>query len=353
MSRINELNDELQAVRNQKSYLIRHGAENTDQGVTDLEEREAEIFRMISEEETRLANQVIEEEYGSNDKPYIIKVGVTEFYLHDYVEKSDNHRVLAIALSRRDLENQTIIKRMEESLETERKQFREQQSNADAAADAKYNELYEQAQAWRMDSMTLAVEREENRNTKLERDDFERKLQAATSEIESLKQQLEAASNRVEAPVQTNLDGNLAEAMRKANEAKRAIYNVVKDAANINYTAQYVDNDETFSDKVIYIGKYRQLSDEEAKRFQQEIEQAKQAELESTPEAEIPVELVEEQFRTELELPVLTDAHGTGGVEEYGVEREGLSDGTGGVASVEERLTALELAVFGQVRAAA
>lgn len=335
MSRINELNESLLSIRNQKDYLKRHGGD-----VTELEGKEEELIRDIAEEESREAKEIIAEDYRTNDKPYIISVSGTEINLHDFIESPDNHRVIAIALSQRDHEvsaaHQANVKRLEDAIESNARQFREQLSNADAAADTKFNELYEQFQAMKLENVTLTAERDglkaERHDLKNSNDDFERRLLAATSEIESLKQQLESATSKAEVNVPTNLNGNLAEAMRKANEAKRAIYDVQKDSANINYTAKFVDTDEEFTDKVIYIGKYRQLSDEEAKRFQQEIEQAKQAELESTPEAEIPIELVEE-FRNELEPPVLQNVDSGHIVDEHSTTGQDGQDGTGGVVA--------------------
>ena len=267
-----------------------------------------------------------------------ITVGGEEINLRDYIPVEEHYQFIMIALSQRDDEidnaQRALITDMNDRFEAERQQYRDQLTNADVAADAKYSELYEQFH-----------------NIKNKRDDLERKHQAATSEIESLKQQLEILNNRAEAPKQTNIDGNLAEARRKANEAKRAIYNVVNDSANINYTAQFVDTNEMVTDKIIYIGKYRQLSDEETARFRAELEAAEaasQAELESIPEAVEPVEV---DFRESIEAPELQETYTDSGVVGDTSETTSVSDHDGG--TVEERLAALEFAVFGSVRAAA
>lgn len=258
------------------------------------------------------ARQIHDEQLASN-QPLILEVDGSSVNFREWILQETNYQVIAIAVKQKIYEIESISKAKLEAqaqaFERERQQYRDQMENAETAADAKYSELNEQFHAMKTSFFDASNER----------DDFERKLQAAGAEIESLKQQLESATTTTTAPVITNVSGNIGEAIRKAQEAKRLIYNVQEDARKINYTAQYLDTDEEFTDKLLYIGQYRQASKEEVSQFREEREAqeaanaAAQAEaMESTPDAdEMVVGVTEEDFRTTIEVPdVFATAHG-------------------------------------------
>lgn len=321
------LEQQLRDLEARKEALFEEG--NADQvAVGRLNEQINEIRQQLNE----IKVQEIVSEVDDSENPLILHVDGQDVNFRDWITKDEDYRVIAIAVKKKlhemDYTHRASLELKDSMFENERQQYRDQIANADAAADSKYNEIAEKHEGLSFDfarvNAELALLKTQNHDLRSERDDLDRRLQAATGEIESLKQQLEATNNRVEVKVPTNLDGNLAEAMRKANESKRAIYNVRIDSANINYNAQFADNDEEFTDKVIYIGKYRQLSDEEAARFRKEREEAKQAELESVPPSDIPVEAVE-AFRPSL--PDVPDALTT--IPEHSVHRTVDEDETG------------------------
>lgn len=332
MSKLIELQQELESVQNAMHYHTRHGGLKEDAEYKEWEQQEADILSRMDTARREEANEAIEDDYRNNDKPYIISVEGEDINLRDYMSNEQAYQFIAIALSKRDYEkdetHNSVVIELTNGFEVERQQFRDQITNANATADAKYNELYEQFH-----------------DLKNENADKDRRLLAASSEIEVLKQQLEVR-NKVEAPKPTNIDSDLAEARRKANEAKRAIYNVEKDRANINYTARFLDNDEEFTDKVIYIGKYRIADDAEVQRFWQERETINQAQLESAASAEIVVESVSPPAPP-VRFP--DDA-----VPEYTPDRTVDEEATRSTfGTIEERIAALELQVFGHVKAVA
>jgi chromosome segregation ATPase len=344
------LEQQLRDLEAQKESLFGNGADQAS--IIRINEQINEVRQQLSAIETN----EIAESYQTSDAPYIISVSGVDINLRDYIESDNNYRVIAIALSQKDRESltnhQSAITDITNRFEIERQQYRDQITNADAAADERYNELSERNEATSFENARnnaeLALLRTQHHDLKNERDDFERRLQAATNEIESLKQQLEIANSKVETPKQTNVDGSLAEAMRKANEAKRAIYDVQKDSANINYTAKFVDTNEEFSDKVVYIGKYRALSEEEASRFRAELEAAKSDIPEDTEpvSSDLEVTIPAPTFPTEV-----SDAHDTDGVAGNSTKTEVVQNHDGGTtgnqeppqATLEERVTMLEM----------
>lgn len=353
------LEQQLKDLEVQKATLFESGGADQVQ-VGRLNEQ----IKVVRHHLGTIANEDIAESYQASDKPYIISVSGQQINLRDYMQKEEHYQFIAIALSQSDNEKQTAwrdaTRELTDLFEIERQQFRDQLTNADTAADARYNELVEQTRE-QIKSTDAVHEAKYNELyeqfhiIKNERDDFERKHQAAASEVDSLKQQLEVISKKVVEPVATNLNGNLAEAMRKAQEAKRAIYNVAKDSADITYTARFVDTNEEFTDKLVYIGKYRQLDDNEASRFRAELEANKVDIPESAGEiAELDQGNLEQvEDKPTIEAPFQQFQSDT--VQEHSVDGEVATETHAGVVeeSVEERLAALEMAVFGSVKAAA
>jgi hypothetical protein len=142
--------------------------------------------------------------------------------------------------------------------------------------------------------LTTALNKTEadKENSKAEAADFEQKLKNAAAEIDRLNSQVDdlrteiavGARNAVKV-VDSNLTANLAEAARKYNESKPAIYDVqpTDTLRKVDFTAKFVETDEELTNKYIYIGKYRVLEGEELARFQAELEAKKQAEPVAPP----------------------------------------------------------------------
>lgn len=179
------------------------------------------------------------------------------------------------------------------------------------------------------------------------RDAAHRELLEASQTIDTLKDKL--AATEVTVPkARTNVEGSDKDAAEAYKLSLPAIYDVQPlDNRRSRYSAKFAATDEPFEDYYIYKdGKYREVSAEQAVTFRTEYLAAQQPEaIEEDHSYDIPdstdeVAYTAPAFRGEDEI------EGTTG---------GLADTAPAVvgSTVEERLTALELAVFGTAREAA
>lgn len=200
-------------------------------------------------------------EVTSNNEPYTFIVSGQTINLRDYVTDEASYQVLKIALTQKDYETEV-----------------QHQADIDKLTALKDEQIAEITQQYKSQIDVLQAQY----------NDVSNKLKAAADENESLKirvKELEATQEKPKVP--TNLDSNaLAEAIKKAQEAKPKIYNVrAGDNKTSFYIANLAETDEEIRIPWMDIGRYVQLSDEEAARFRQEREAEKAAAVESVPEA--------------------------------------------------------------------
>lgn len=168
-------------------------------------------------------------------------------------------------------------------------------------------------------------------------------VRAAIDVIEiNTEDDLNAAAERIKA--------RKAEEARIAKEAAEAakirVYDLQEGDLKVSfYTAKRADNDESINIPRLELAKYVVLSNEEAARFRQEHQAAEEAIVESVPAAEEASEPVvpEVPFRND-EAEDAQHESGLGGNE---------ADASVVGQTVEQRLAALEEAVFGQAKNAA
>lgn len=199
-------------------------------------------------------------EVTSNNEPYTFIVSGQTINLRDYVTDEASYQVLKIALTQKDYETEV-----------------QHQADIDNLTALKDEQIAEITQQYK--SQLDALQAQYN--------DVSSKLKAAADENESLKlkvKELEATQEKPKVP--TNLDSNaLAEAIKKAQEAKPKIYNVRQgDDKQSFYIANLVDTDEEITIRWLDMGRYVQLTDEEAARFREAREAEKAAAVESVPE---------------------------------------------------------------------
>lgn len=340
---MDELQKQLSELEAQKVALFDSG--NPDQDALNR------INEQIKEVQEKLNAINIAEEVRTSEFPYVLEVGGQSINFRDWIAEEENYQVIAIGVSQKIYELETTrnaqIAELTQRFSEEREQFINQIATADEAVDAKYNELYEQFQSMRAELQTVKAERddlrEERHTLKTERDDFERKHQAAVTEIDSLKSQLQTALIK-EKPVATNMDSNaLAEAIKRANANKPAVYNMRE--VNGHYIANLAETDEEININWLDKGKYRVLSEQEVQRFREDREEAKVRELESIPEVAVTVEPVDApplQFHND------GNTDDTAAVQEHVLHGTVASEPVEEAKTIKERLTALELAVFGK-----
>lgn len=309
---MDELQKQLSELESQKVALFDSG--NPDQ--EELQRINGKIKEVQAQIDAQLSQAAVIAEVQDPESSFVLVVGGLTVDFRDFARDEEAYQALAIAtrlkLQELEVANQAEQQAMKDSYEAEKK-----------AAEAKYDVLAE-----------------EYRQTKLERDDFQERWDTAAKErdslavenkaqkeeIESLRRQVEELRATINKPAQvaTNLDSNaLADAIKKANAAKPAVYNLREH--NGHYLANLADTDEEININWLDKGKYRVLSDEEAARFREDREEAKKAALESVPEVAASLDTVEPpQFQTEGD-PV---------EEEHTLLRESTTEGPGDVAQV-------------------
>lgn len=196
----------------------------------------------------------------------------------------------------------------------------------------------------------LSQAKTELSNAKLEIEDITAKRDAAAAELTSAKAEIERLNDHVTEiaigakaatrVVDTNLATNLAEEMEKFKQSRPAIYDVQQsDNKGSQFTAKLAETDEPITFTWLEKGKYREVTAQEAEQFRRAAEESKRANedlaqpggVEKADVVELPT-----QFQTE------TEEDTTDGVA------EGDMGGQVAAKTIEERLTALELKVFGK-----
>jgi hypothetical protein len=328
MSKLLMYEAELQDVKNEMDQLTQSGVGKEDERYKAKETREAELLQLVMEEEQLLTKtQGIIANAQDPDSSFGISVQGMTVNFREVTDKEESYQALAIAyqLKLQEIEdtNQAEVKAIQSSF------------NAELA---------------QRDQVEQSL-RENLHQTGLERDDFESKWLAATSdrnelladntllsgENASLKAQVEELRNQVSKPTTTtNLDnGALAQAMERLKASRPAIYNVVE-VSGTKSTAVLVDTNETIEFHPNYIGKYRVVSYEDAMQIRNEIDQAKQDDASLVPDSE-SVEAVEE-FRPESGVPIpdLQNVDSGHIVDEYSTTGQDGQDVAGGVVTREE-----------------
>ncbi|KOS03963.1 hypothetical protein [Paenibacillus polymyxa] len=197
----------------------------------------------------------------------------------------------------------------------------------------------------------LSQAKTELSNAKLEIEDITTKRDAAASELATAKTEIERLNDhlqdlRTEIAIgakaatrvaNTNLETNLVAEMEKFKQSRPAIYDVQPlDNRGANFKAKLAETDEEITFNYLEKGKYREVTAEEADQFRRSAEESKRANedlaqsggVEEADVVELPT-----QFQTQEDADGL--AKGDAGQQVAG-------------KTVEERLTALELAVFGK-----
>lgn len=251
MSKLDELNRQYQDTLD--AYNQETNADARRQLEDELKRRQADI------EAAKMAG--IAEEVMSSDQPYTLIVGGAEINFRDYIHDEAAYQVIAIAVSQKihELEQQRI-KEVEAANEHFRQECKQYQKQIEAL----------------------------NGNHDLEIAEMDSKLQAAADEIADLKRQLVVVPKPE--PVATNLNGNLKEAIAKANAAKPAIYDVEGlDMLSKRFRAKLLETDETVEFGYLERGKYREASEDEVARFHEERakREAEMAAIQSAEDAQV------------------------------------------------------------------
>jgi hypothetical protein len=357
------LEQKLNELEAQKVTLFDSGSADQVE-VGRLNEQIKAIRQQLSEIENQQTVETTANEIASSMETY--NIGDSSFTIDQLAADEDAAKILRKGIAEK---SQKQAQKWLEDINTQ-KEFYEQRITA------LLDQLTER------DSTVDALQ-EANAQLVLERDDLEEKRKAAAlvisedkaeiarlnSHVDDLRKEiangttpnniidittdadLEAAAQRLKAKKEQEAADKRAE----AEAAKIPVYDVkdeFRSQLGTFTTFKFAETGEY--GEIIWTSfnaKYRTLDEKEVQRFREELEATKQAEAALVPATDESVELVD--FRNELNPPELQNVDTGHILDEHSATGQDGQDGTGGVASVEERLTALELAVFGQVKAAA
>lgn len=316
---------ELQSKIEQLQYEL--NIENQRGGLKDaakVESLEAQIAELKSEmEKPELPPEIVKaneevELFGTTFEPFC-KNGLSYNVIRERVFAKTYELMDALSDAQVQAEETAAITNSELS------ELSQQIEDRDAIISALRKELFE--------AKELA---EDNAN---KRDAAHRELLEAKQTIDTLNEKI--AASEVEKPrVRTNIEG----ADAAAEELKKTlplIYDVEElDHRRSRFRAKFAENDEPFEDYFIYKdAKYREVTAEQANTFRAEY-LAKQTATEDSSNADLaqPSDLDEVSYTA----PAFREEDSTAG----GLDQTDTSSEVAG-KSVEERLQALELAVFG------
>lgn len=362
MTNRDELEQQLKDLEAQKVTLFDSGSADQVE-VGRINEKIKGIQQQLSELDTQEIIYATAEEITTSIETFV--VGDTTFTLDQLVIDEDCAKILRNGLKTisktqaqkflDEIDNQKSVYEMHLSLKQEQVNGlisdREELQNTNAQLQLEKDDLFEKRDAA---AQQLLEAQAEIARLNSHVDDLRKEIAVGASNAPNViditsDADLEAAAQRLKAKKeQEDLE------KRAAKEAARIkIYNVKQlDGTGATFGANRADNDEYITFGWLEKANFIELSDEDAARFRNELEAAKA----DIPEAE---ELDQDNLVVEDKptIPVPTfptevsDADNGSQLGGDTAETESVQNHDGG--SVEERLAALELAVFGSVKAAA
>lgn len=315
------------------SQELQRGALKDDAKIAQLQE-------MISDKESNLDAEVRRKQYEQRVEEsqkgieYALDgLEIDGVRMRDLCSGETEYQILRIAVQELMMQkDQDRLKEITDMQAEHAEHERKLKSERDGLQKS-YDELYE---------MNNELRREVS-NLRLETEDLSKKRQAAADEIVRLNSHIddlraEKAIGAKEATkvIETNYNSNLGELMTKYKNERPAIINKQPvDFKRSRFTAILVETGEEIEFTYLQEGKYREVTAEEADQFRAELAERKRLE-EAAKLAE-----------TNIPVPVIPSNEGASAVD--GVDTTDSSVEMAG-KSVEERLAALEVAVFGKVQ---
>lgn len=347
MDEIQRLEEELAQVRTALHAENQRGALKDSSKVAELEAKMEDLSQQI-EVEKRLAKneqdyeQRVEESqteiYSILDNLRVGDKSIRELFLNITAEEAEAAYQVVSAIWKKET-TAIVEKELLERQEIEKQLIIEKKENADLQA--KNDKLYAEFTELRKQYSQVQFELEDT-NAKLGSAALQ--LQEANTENKRLVSELddlrkEIAVGAVNAPKVidvTDAYEKYLEEKRKAEAARPAIYNKrwKDEYKKRHYIAYLAETGEEIEIPYLEIGKYREVTPEEAEVFRAEYE-ARQAQESVPVDTGAGVELTE-QFQSEEDSAVSGLAEGDTSLEVAGQE-----------ATLEDRVKALELAVFG------
>jgi chromosome segregation ATPase len=342
MSDVQKLEQQLEQVRTELHAENQRGALKDSNKVLELEERMAEIVQQLDVEMRLAENKQVHEQRIEESHQEIA-------YIMDTLQAGDNTmRDLTINETAyqilREAVQLTFMDRDEKYLGEIRKLKEENAILASAKENLqeKYDHLFENFAGVKSELNTVRSELED---VEMKRDAAANDLEEAKKEIARLNSHIDDLRTEIAVGAQgaikvANHSGNLADLVKQYNASKPAIYDVEPvDMKRSRFRAKMAETGEIVEFGYLEKGKYREVTAEEAEVFRAEYE-AKRNQESAAMDTGAGVEL--EPFQDEDETTV-------GGL----AEEHTCLEVAGQEATLEDRVAALERAVFGEIKGAA
>lgn len=344
---ISTLERELEQAKAELHQENQRGALKDSNKVAELEQKMADLTQKLDVEMRLAENKQVHEqrvEESHDQIAYILDtLRAGDLSMRDLTTNEAGYQIL------REMVQLTMMEREEKYL-GEINKLREENAVITASKDA----LQEQCSAL---YETVSELRSDLNTTKSELEDAELKRDAAASQLEEAKKEIARLNGHIDdlraeiavgakgAVKVTNLNGNLADLVQQFNASKPAIYNKrwKDEYKKTIYLANLAETGAEIEIPYLEIGKYREVTPDEAELFRAEYE-AKCNQESATVDAGQGVDVnTPDQFQEEdSEGPVSSLDEGHTGLEVAG---QG--------STLEDRVAALERVVFGEVKGAA
>lgn len=346
VTEITRLERELEQAKAELHAENQRGALKDSNKVAELETKLADLTQQLDVEMRLNQNKQEHEQRVEESHDQIAYVLDTlragDLSMRDLTTNEAGYQIL------REMVQLTMMEREEKYLD-EIKKLREDNAVLAASKEAlqeQYNTLYENFAEIKSELNAAKADLED---AEMKRDSAATQLQEAKNEIARLNGHIDDLRAEIAVGAQgavkvTNLNSNLAELVQQFNASKPAIYDVVAlDTKQSRFSAKLATTGETIEFGYLEKGKYREVTPDEAELFRTEYEAQKAMEQIPVDSGE-GMELTPPVFQSEddAETPV-------GGMDEGDTSLEVARED----ATLEERVAALERAVFGEVKGAA
>lgn len=337
-----EIQAKIESVRQELNAENQRGALKDSSKVAELERQLNELIEQI--------NPVVVEEVAEGSY-FLDNVDADGINIKNlFINYSEENATMAYGVVRAIVQNEIMKLQVQERFKVEMlEQELEVLKQNEKSNQEDYDSMYE----------LLVEKRTESNTLHLKLEDMTHKREAAANELAEAKTEIERLNSQVDdlraeiavgaknATKLINVDvaesiENYKKSIKEAEKNKPVIYDVTPvDTRNSKFKAKFAETDEEFEDFYVYLkaGKYREVSADEAPTFRREEPQHTDADNQR--------DLVEESELTPPTFQSGEDYSSTAGLDEVNTSVEVATK------SVEERLQALELRVFGQVEVAA
>ncbi len=348
---IEKLERQLDQVRAELHAENQRGALKDSNKVAELEQKMADLSQQLDVEmrlaETKVHEQRVEESqaeiFNALDNLRVGDTSIRELFFNQTAEESEAAYQLVSAVWKQETA-EIVAKHLQSYQDLEQQLSQERREKAELQS--RYDQMYEEHAEQRK---TLNEVRFELEETSAKRDAAVNQIDELNEEIKRLNGQIddlrkEIAVGAANAPKVIDVKDAHAqylEEKRKAEAAKPAIYDVEPtDHKRSWYRAKLAETDEVIEFGYLEKGKYREVTAAEAEVFRTEYE-AKRNQESAEVDAGHGVDVDPNQFQ-ETETAV-------NGVDQTDESLEVAGEDV----TLEQRVAALERAVFGEVKGAA